>query len=475
MDQNVDKEDIKAKVQSAINLHNEGKIIAARAIYEHVIALEPNHFTALHLLGLASYQLGQFDRAVELLLRAIAVNDKIALAHRTLGNAFERLNRLNDAVASYNRAIALEPAYAATYNDRGEALRKLNRLDEAVANYRQAISLKHDYAEAYNNLGVALNESKRHVEALANLEKAIRLKPDLSAAFHNQETVLADLIQWNLVARYKSFFDVMPRLNPPIGFNEKILHRIIYDRDPKLRIVCDKVALRRFIEERVGEEYVVPLLGGWERASEIAWDTLPQKFVLKPSHSSGPFAIVDRSIGMNTEKLTAEAEQWLSYDYFERALEWAYRGIPRRILAEPFLCSSNGDAAPEAQIYVFSGKAALINALEGTKLTPERKSCWFDVTGRRVAIKKTGPTTMVELSDKDRQKMVEVAERVSHDFSSLRVDFFITSSGLKIGELTPFTLGGTAKWDPPEMDELLGKLWDPNFDLSIIPDYQGDL
>ena len=78
MDQNMEKEDIKAKVQDAINLHNEGKIIAAKAIYEHVIALDPNHFNALHLLGLASYQLGQFDRAVELLLRAIAINDKIA-------------------------------------------------------------------------------------------------------------------------------------------------------------------------------------------------------------------------------------------------------------------------------------------------------------------------------------------------------------------------------------------------------------
>ena len=77
----------------------------------------------------------------------------------------------------------------------------------------------------------------------------------------------------------------------------QILHRIIYDRDPKLRIVCDKVAVRRLIEERVGVEYVVPLLGVWQRASEIPGIRLPQKFVLKPSHSSGPFAIVDQSVG----------------------------------------------------------------------------------------------------------------------------------------------------------------------------------
>jgi hypothetical protein len=75
------------------------------------------------------------------------------------------------------------------------------------------------------------------------------------------------------------------------------------------------------------------------------------------------------------------------------------------------------------------------------------------------------------LRDKDRQKLVEIAERISQDFSSLRVDFFIANNGPKIGKLTPYTLGGMARWDPPELDEKLGHLWGPGFDLSIIPDY----
>jgi hypothetical protein len=67
--------------------------------------------------------------------------------------------------------------------------------------------------------------------------------------------------------------------------------------------------------------------------------------------------------------------------------------------------------------------------------------------------------------------MVEIAERISRGFSSLRVDFFMAINGLKIGELTPYTFGGIARWDPPELDEKLGQLWNPNCDLSIIPDY----
>jgi len=351
------------------------------------------------------------------------------------------------------------------------ALHKQGKLLDAIKIYEHIILQKSDCAEAYNNLGAALNDLKRHAEALANLEKAIRLKPDFAPARENYYIAIADLAQWRLLTRFREKFGVFPRLNPPVSFNERILHRIIYDRDPRLRIVSDKLAVRSLIEERVGKEYVVPLLGVWERPKEITWHILPEKFVLKPSHASGLVAIVDQSVGLNTEKLTAEAEEWLSCDFFDRSLEWSYRGLPRRVLAEPFLHSPDGGAAPEAQVYTFSGKAALINILMGAKGTPERRGCWFDVTGRQVAIKRL-PHADLQLSSRDRQKMVEIAERVSHDFSSLRVDFFIAISGLKIGELTVYTYSGMAPWDPPELDEKLGQLWNPNCDLSTIPDYK---
>jgi hypothetical protein len=305
---------------------------------------------------------------------------------------------------------------------------------------------------------------------LRELISTVLLSPAI--ALHPFALVEELQIRYYLLKRYRGTFGVYPRLNPPVSFNERILHRQIYDRDPRLRIVSDKLAMRGLLEERVGKEWVVPLLGVWERPREIAWCILPEKFVLKPNHSSGSFAIVDRSVGVNIEALTAEAEEWLSDDFFERSLEWGYRGIPRRVLAEPFLYSPNGDAASEVQVYTFSGKAALINILMGTKHSSERRGCWFDVTGRRVAVNRGMPYAELQLSDRDRQRMVEIAEQVSQGFSSLRVDFFMAINGLKIGELTPYTYAGLAPWDPPELDEKLGQLWNPNCDLSIIPDYK---
>jgi hypothetical protein len=294
-------------------------------------------------------------------------------------------------------------------------------------------------------------------------------------------------IRRGLLNKYRKTFGVYPRLNPPVSFNENIMHRLIYDRDPRLRIVNDKLAVRSLIEERGGKDYVVPLLGVWERPKEIIpllrawnrqkefpWHILPNKFVLKPNHASGRIAILDRTDGaVNIEPLMAAAEAWLSFDYFDRTGEWGYSRLPRRIIAEPFLCSRGGDAAPDAKVYTFSGKAKLINVLVRKKFTSERRGCWFDVTGRRVAVKKQKhPYAELELSDRDRQEMVEIAERVSQGFSSLRVDFLVAINGLKIGELTPYTGSGLTRWDPPELDQKLGQLWDPNCDLSVIPDYK---
>ena len=86
----------------------------------------------------------------------------------------------------------------------------------------------------------------------------------------------------------------MAKTFPPISFNEHILHRLIYDRDPRLKVICDKVALRQFVQEMVGSKHNVPLLGVYEHPKEIDWQTLTGKFVLKPSHISG--ALESRSV-----------------------------------------------------------------------------------------------------------------------------------------------------------------------------------
>lgn len=251
------------------------------------------------------------------------------------------------------------------------------------------------------------------------------------------------------------------------------MHRIIFDRDPRLKVICDKVALRQFVRDKVGSQYVVPLEGVYEHPDEVEWQKLPVKFVLKPSHTSGAVRIIDQSIGLNRGELSRLAEQWLAREH-SRGLEWGYRGIPRRLLVEPFLQSASGKQALEIEVYTFFGKAALVNLILGTKFTPNRRHAWLDATGRRVALDMGYRSADIALPRDIFHSAVELAEFASADFRSLRVDLYLTGDGLKIGELTPYTNSGFTKWNPRTLDELLGRLWRPDFDLSIIPGHKVD-
>jgi len=277
------------------------------------------------------------------------------------------------------------------------------------------------------------------------------------------------LVRKEVVKRYRKRFGAPPRLDPPLTFNERVTHRIIYDRDPRLKIVCDKIAVKHFIRQCVGPDYVVPTLGVWEHPGEIDWRTLPEQFVLKPSHAAGQVAIVRQPADRNIERLAEQAKSWLARDYFDFSLEWGYRGIPRRLLAEPLLVSRDGGYVVEAQIYTFFGKAALIRILVGRKSTPERKTAWFDVTGRPVAIGTEIAFTEFDLAEHDRRLLSDIAEKVSTGFQSMRVDCYIANDALKIGELTAYNSAGKQGWQPHGMDGLLGQLWRPDFDLSLLP------
>ena len=128
----------------------------------------------------------------------------------------------------------------------------------------------------------------------------------------------------------------------------------------------------------------MPNLGVWTRAQDIDWERLPGQFVLKPNHGSGWCAIVNDKGTVDQGALAREAQQWLSVDYFDVSLQWGYRNLRRRLLAEPLLVGPDGGQVIEAQAHCFWGVPGLIRILQGRKHTSERRSTWLDATGRRV-------------------------------------------------------------------------------------------
>lgn len=266
-------------------------------------------------------------------------------------------------------------------------------------------------------------------------------------------------LQRTLVERYVKTKGHLPRLDPPVSFNEHVLHRIIHDRDPRLKIICDKLAVRRFIASRVGAGLVVPLLGVWSSADDILWEQLPATFVLKPNHASGMVAIVRRARPETLRNLVPRLQRWLTQDHFAASGEWGYLGLPRRLIAEPLLTGPDGTSALEVQIQVVRGRTAHIGLITGVRGQPSRYGDWFYPDGTRHPGRRRAPLRHDPLPAFVREQVVPVAEHIARDFIHLRVDFYVTAEGLKIGELTPYPGAGRANFDPPELDEELGASW----------------
>jgi predicted O-linked N-acetylglucosamine transferase (SPINDLY family) len=184
---------LQAKFKQGMALHQQGKLAEAERIYGEVLRQQPDHFDALHLLGVIAGQTRRTERAIELLRKAIGLNASVSAAHSNLGNALQELQRLDEALASYDNALALKPDYAEAFNNRGNVLRELKRLNEALASYDKALVLKPDYAEAFNNRGLALQELKRLDEALASYDEALAVKPDYVEALNNRGNALKEL------------------------------------------------------------------------------------------------------------------------------------------------------------------------------------------------------------------------------------------------------------------------------------------
>jgi len=214
-------------LQQAIKLHRNGQLERAKSIYENILENYPNHFDALHLLGVIALQtrnylksvdliskavdiypsnaefyynrgialseLKQFDAAIKDFDQAIAIKPSYAEAHSNHGNANNELGQFDAAIQSFNRAIAIKPNFAEAYSNRGNALAKLIKFDAAVESYDRAITLRADYAEAHYNRANVLNRLKQFEAAIASYDRAIAIKPKYAEAYSNRGNALVGL------------------------------------------------------------------------------------------------------------------------------------------------------------------------------------------------------------------------------------------------------------------------------------------
>ena len=216
-------------IQFALQLHQNGRLAEAEAIYRQILALEPNNVDALHLLGLMAHQHGRHQAAIDSISRAIALHPgipehhiNIASAHRALGQLPQAVEHLRAAIklrptnvlanhvlavslyemgqldepeAIWRRLCELEPNVAAHPSNLGALLERKGRLDEALASNQRAIAIDPKYAPGHNNFGAVLGKLGRLPEAIAAHQKSVALRPDFADAWINLASTQQELGQ----------------------------------------------------------------------------------------------------------------------------------------------------------------------------------------------------------------------------------------------------------------------------------------
>lgn len=186
---------IKDVLAQAFQLHQSGRLAQAEQLYRQVLAVEPDHADARHLLGVAALQAGRHADAVTELQRAIAANGSQAAYHNHLGIAAAHLGRQDLALSAFQRAIAIAPNSPDIHFNLGNALRDAGAADDAIASFRRAIQLRPSYAEALFNLANSLRHQGRLAEAVDTFRQALVARPNYFKALLNLADALHDLGQ----------------------------------------------------------------------------------------------------------------------------------------------------------------------------------------------------------------------------------------------------------------------------------------
>ena len=251
-----------------------------------------------------------------------------------------------------------------------------------------------------------------------------------------------------------------PDLKHPKTFNEKLQWLKLHNRKPEFTTMVDKYAVKKYVADRIGEQYIIPTLGVWDSFDQIDFDSLPNQFVLKTTHGGGGLAVVICKDKKTFDKRRAKRilEKSLHSDIYIKYREWPYKDVPKRIIAEKYMVDESGTELKDYKFFCFNGVADnVMVCIDRQK--HDTKFYFFDKKWNLLPLnirgKNTDPSFKLPRPECIEQ-MFDLAGRLSEGVPFLRVDFYSIDNHPYFGELTFFPDSGLDANLLPEPDVLFG-------------------
>lgn len=250
----------------------------------------------------------------------------------------------------------------------------------------------------------------------------------------------------------------------PKTFSEKLQWLKLYDRKPIYTTMVDKYAVKEYVAKIIGEEYIIPTLGVWNKPEDIDWDSLPDKFVLKTTHGGGGSGVVickDKSTFDKDNAIAKLKRSWRGCIY-KSLREWPYKNVNKKIIAETFLeepsSISNKTSLYDYKFFCFNGVPQIILVSVG-RFSGNLCFDYYDMQWNKLPFQQGGPNSDINhLRPQCLEEMINICKKLSKDIPHVRCDFYIIDNKPIFGELTFYDSSGMEKFSDSTWNYKFGEM-----------------
>lgn len=250
----------------------------------------------------------------------------------------------------------------------------------------------------------------------------------------------------------------------PKSFTEKLQWLKLYDRKPEYTTMVDKCLVKEYVAELIGEQYIIQTLGVWDKAEDIDWHRLPDKFVLKTTHGGGGSGVVicrDKSI-LNRNKAISKLNQSMNKCIYRSLREWPYKDVRKRIIAEEYIEDPNDinstSSLLDYKFYCFNGEPQIVMVSVG-RYSGSLCFDYYNMQWEKLPIVWDKPNSNINHPCPSCfEEILCLCRKLAKDIPHVRCDFYIIDNKPLFGELTFYDGSGYARSVDPIFNENLGAM-----------------
>lgn len=247
-------------------------------------------------------------------------------------------------------------------------------------------------------------------------------------------------------------------LEEPCLFTEKIQWLKLHGDNSLYARLADKYEVRSWVSDRVGEDFLIPLLGVWSSFDEIDFDKLPQKFVLKCTHGSACNLVVTDKTKINLSYAKKKFDFWMNLNYaFIDGFELQYKDISPKIIAEQYLEAEGRSDLPDYKIHCFAGEPKFVQIICGRNNDPS--AYYYDLDWNKIEVRRGAFSVSAEDIAKPVQfdKMIHIAKVLCANIPYVRVDLYAPdNNSVYFGEMTFTPASGIVTWPTESFNKTMG-------------------